>query len=60
MLEGWYTEETLKNRYTFDEPVTANIMLFAKWKLKDEKHGCDMFTDMELRMRYASALRTAL
>ena len=22
-------------------------MLFAKWKLKDEKHGCDMFTDME-------------
>ena len=47
VLEGWYTEETLKNRYTFDEPVTANIMLFAKWKLKDEKHGCDMFTDME-------------
>lgn len=47
VLEGWYTEETLKNRYTFDEPVTANITLFAKWKLKDEKHGCDMFTDME-------------
>lgn len=47
VLEGWYTEETLKNRYTFDEPVTVNIMLFAKWKLKDEKHGCDMFTDME-------------
>ena len=22
-FEGWYTEETLKNRYTFDEPVTG-------------------------------------
>ena len=45
-LEGWYTEEALKNKYTFSEPVKSDIMLFAKWKLKDEKHGCGMFTDM--------------
>lgn len=45
VLEGWYTEETLKNKYSFDEPVTGNITLFAKWRLKDGTHACAAFKD---------------
>ncbi len=47
VLEGWYTEETLKNRYSFDSIVDNDIMLFAKWRLKDGKHACAAFNDID-------------
>ena len=31
VLEGWYTEETLQNRYDFNTKVTRNLLLYAKW-----------------------------
>jgi len=31
VLEGWYTEENLTNRYDFSTPVTENMTLYANW-----------------------------
>jgi len=31
---GWYTDNTLNKAYNFDNPVTNNITLYAKWKPK--------------------------
>ena len=30
-LDGWFTDDTFTNRYDFATPVTADIMLYAKW-----------------------------
>ncbi len=31
-FDGWYTEETLENKYDFTVPVTHDLTLYAKWK----------------------------
>lgn len=31
-FDGWYTEAALTNVYTFENPVTADLTLYAKWK----------------------------
>lgn len=30
-FDGWYTEETLENKYDFSTPVNSNLTLYAKW-----------------------------
>lgn len=30
-FDGWYTDNTLKNKYNFNDPVTRNLTLYAKW-----------------------------
>ncbi|MDR1795337.1 MAG: InlB B-repeat-containing protein, partial [Erysipelotrichaceae bacterium] len=30
-FSGWYSDDTLNNKYDFDTPVTADITLYAKW-----------------------------
>ena len=30
-FEGWYTEETLENKYDFNTPITNDLTLYAKW-----------------------------
>jgi uncharacterized repeat protein (TIGR02543 family) len=30
-FDGWYTEETLENKYDFSTPVTSELTLYAKW-----------------------------
>ena len=32
-LVGWYTDEALTEAFDFTQPVTENIVLYAKWKL---------------------------
>ena len=31
LFEGWYTEQTMTNRFDFYTPITKNITLYAKW-----------------------------
>ncbi|MBP5223346.1 MAG: InlB B-repeat-containing protein, partial [Lachnospiraceae bacterium] len=35
-FEGWYTDEALSHAYNFNEPVVADITVYAKWK-EEEK-----------------------
>jgi len=35
-FEGWYTDEALSHVYNFNEPVVADITVYAKWK-EEEK-----------------------
>lgn len=39
---GWYTDEKLTEVYDFDETVTKNITLYAKWEANQDgsKGGC--------------------
>ncbi len=30
-FDGWYADRNLKQKYNFSTPVTANIVLYAKW-----------------------------
>lgn len=30
-LEGWYLDKDCANKYNFDEPITENLTLYAKW-----------------------------
>ena len=34
-FEGWYTDETLTQQYTFGSPLSAGITLYAKWKTNE-------------------------
>lgn len=31
LFEGWYTEQTMTNRFDFYTPITKDITLYAKW-----------------------------
>lgn len=31
LFEGWYTEQTITNRFDFYTPITKDITLYAKW-----------------------------
>ena len=35
-FEGWYTDEALTQEYNFNEPVVADITVYAKWKLEEK------------------------
>lgn len=40
LLVAWYSDEALTVVYDFDEPVTENITLYAKWnEIVDEEHS---------------------
>ncbi|WDL95644.1 InlB B-repeat-containing protein [Alicyclobacillus sp. ALC3] len=31
VFQGWYTDSTLQNQFSFGTPITGNITLYAKW-----------------------------
>ena len=33
LFQGWYTESSLINRYDFSQPVTKNLVLYAKYEI---------------------------
>ena len=33
VFQGWYREQSLLNRYDFDQPVSQHITLYAKWSM---------------------------
>lgn len=35
-VEGWYTDETLRNKYDFTSPVSQDLSLYAKMQLKKD------------------------
>ena len=37
-LEGWYTDPTLRNRYTFGQALTKDTTLYAKWTPIEAKY----------------------
>lgn len=37
VFAGWYTDETLQNRYDFSTVVTQNLTLYAKWATVSEQ-----------------------
>ena len=38
-FEGWFTDETLKNAYDFNTPVTGDITLYADWDRRSSGGG---------------------
>ena len=42
LLDGWYTEKDLINKFDFDTPITKNISLYAKWE-EEVKFGREEF-----------------
>ena len=38
-FEGWFTDETLKNPYDFNTPVTGDITLYADWDRRSSGGG---------------------
>jgi len=43
LFEGWYTDNTFQQEFDFTKPITANIVLYAKWRklLEGEAVGVD-------------------
>ena len=45
---GWYTDADLENEYDFNNPVTTNLDLYAKWNVNEtipEKHTVTFVTN---------------
>ena len=40
-FNGWYTDSTLKTRYNFNNLVTDNMTLYAKWSLNNNPETLD-------------------
>ena len=38
-FQGWYLEEACENVYDFDQEITGNLRLFAKWGIAQEDEG---------------------
>ena len=36
-FEGWYSDEELLLPYNFNDPVTKDLKLYAKWSVVEEK-----------------------
>ncbi len=36
---GWYSDSSLKTKYSFDSPVTSDITLYAKWVSGNHERG---------------------
>jgi len=60
-FDGWYADEQLTTIYNFDQPVTTDIQIYAKWKepLFFEIEPIDNQAFRELTAGYSSGIQQA-
>lgn len=56
LFEGWYTEQTMTNRFDFYTPITKDITLYAKWM----DISSITFNDLQQLFREADRLASSI